>query len=246
MKIKEKINLDMQGLITHGPINIVAFGDSVTHGAVGSGEIDYESVYWNRLRKKINAKRNYVPVNVINAGIGGITASSSVGRLEKQVLAHNPDLVIVCFGLNDVNAELETYLTALRTIFVRLKESDTEVIFMTPNMLNTYVADDAPIIHKEYAKKTAEMQNEGRMDLFMNSAVALAKELNVSVCDCYQQWKELSKTQDITKLLANRINHPIREMHELFADSLFKVIFNEDVEMAEETSTMYEKSQGEK
>ena len=246
MKIKEKINLDMQGLIAHGPINIVAFGDSVTHGAVGSGEIDYESVYWNRLRKKINAKRNYVPVNVINAGIGGITASSSVGRLEKQVLAHNPDLVIVCFGLNDVNAELETYLTALRTIFVRLKESDTEVIFMTPNMLNTYVADDAPTMHKEYAKKTAEMQNEGRMDLFMNSAVALAKELNVSVCDCYQQWKELSKTQDITKLLANRINHPIREMHELFADSLFKVIFNEDVEMAEETSTMYEKSQGER
>ena len=244
MKIKEKINLDMQGLIEHGPITIVAFGDSVTHGAVGSGEIDYESVYWNRLRKKINAKRNYVPVNVINAGIGGITASSSVGRLEKQVLAHNPDLVIVCFGLNDVNAELETYLTALRTIFMRLKESDTEVIFMTPNMLNTYVADDAPIMHKEYAKKTAEMQNEGRMDLFMHSAVALAKELDVAVCDCYQQWKELSKTQDITQLLANRINHPTREMHELFAENLFKVIFDEDVQMAEDTSTMYEKLQG--
>ena len=244
MKIKEKINLDMQGLIEHGPITIVAFGDSVTHGAVGSGEIDYESVYWNRLRKKINAKRNYVPVNVINAGIGGITASSSVGRLEKQVLAHNPDLVIVCFGLNDVNAELETYLTALRTIFMRLKESDTEVIFMTPNMLNTYVADDAPIMHKEYAKKTAEMQNEGRMDLFMHSAVALAKELDIAVCDCYQQWKELSKTQDITQLLANRINHPTREMHELFAENLFKVIFDEDVQMAEDTSTMYEKLQG--
>ena len=244
MKIKDKINMDLQDLIENGPITIVAFGDSVTHGAVGSGEIDYESVYWNRLRKKINAKRNYVPVNVINAGIGGITASSSVGRLEKQVLAHNPDLVIVCFGLNDVNAELETYLTALRTIFMRLKESDTEVIFMTPNMLNTYVADDAPIMHKEYAKKTAEMQNEGRMDLFMHSAVALAKELDIAVCDCYQQWKELSKTQDITQLLANRINHPTREMHELFAENLFKVIFDEDVQMAEDTSTMYEKLQG--
>ena len=73
---------------------------------------------------------------------------------------------------------------------------------------------------------------------------ALAKELDIAVCDCYQQWKELSKTQDITQLLANRINHPTREMHELFAENLFKVIFDEDVQMAEDTSTMYEKLQG--
>ena len=54
MKITEKINLDMQGLIENGPITIVAFGDSVTHGAVAAGEINYETVYWNRLKKKIN------------------------------------------------------------------------------------------------------------------------------------------------------------------------------------------------
>ena len=29
MKITDKINLDQQGLIEHGPITIVAFGDSV-------------------------------------------------------------------------------------------------------------------------------------------------------------------------------------------------------------------------
>ena len=57
MKIKEKINLDLNGLIEHGPITIVAFGDSVTHGAVGAGEINYETVYHNRLKKKINELR---------------------------------------------------------------------------------------------------------------------------------------------------------------------------------------------
>ena len=66
MKIAEKINLDMKGLIEYGPITIVAFGDSVTHGAVAPDEIDYETVYWNRLKKKINNLNNYVPVNVIN------------------------------------------------------------------------------------------------------------------------------------------------------------------------------------
>ena len=73
-------------------------------------------------------------------------------------------------------------------------------------------------------------------------AVALAKEMGVTVCDCYSQWKELAKTQDTTMLLANRINHPTREMHELFAESLFRTIFGVDTDMvAGNVSTMYQK-----
>ena len=116
MHICKKILLGTQELEEQGPITIVAFGDSITHGAVGPGEIDYESVYWNRLRKKIINVRNYVPVNVINAGIGGTTAESSVKRMDSQVLQHNPDLLIVCFGLNDINCSLETYLASLKKI----------------------------------------------------------------------------------------------------------------------------------
>ena len=227
MKISEKINLDLQGLIENGPITIVAFGDSVTHGAVAHDEIDYETVYWNRLKKKINNLRNYVPVNVINAGIGGITAKDSLKRMDKQVLSHNPDLIIVCFGLNDVNGTLEDYLNSLEEIFDKAQKSGAEVIFMTPNMLNTSVLDDTAEEHYEYAIKTSKMQNEGRMDLYMESAVQLATRMGVKVCDCYKKWKKLSETQDVTYLLANRINHPTKEMHELFAESLFEIIFKD-------------------
>lgn len=69
MKIIDKIWMEREGLETNGPITIVVFGDSVTHGAVGGGEINYDTVYWNRLRQKINEVRNYIPVNVINAGL---------------------------------------------------------------------------------------------------------------------------------------------------------------------------------
>ena len=239
MKIKEKINMDLEGLIKNGPITIVAYGDSVTHGAFNEGEIDYEAVYWNILKKKLNAKRNYVPVNVICAGIGGLTAQESLPRLESQVLAHSPDLVIVCFGLNDVNGELETYLNSLREIFTKLKRSGTEVIFMTPNMLNTYVAEDTAPHLVDYAGITANVQNNGRMDNYMSSAVALAQDLGVTVCDCYSDWKELNKTKDTTMLLANRINHPTREMHELFANRLLQAIFDEEISLSDTVSTMY-------
>ena len=79
MTVKEKMMMDQKGLEQYGPINIVIFGDSVSHGAV-NGYIDYENVYWNLLRRKLNAVRDYVPVNMINASIGGTTATQSLGK----------------------------------------------------------------------------------------------------------------------------------------------------------------------
>ena len=211
MTIREKVQMDIQGLIDNGPITIVAFGDSVTHGAFGAGEIDYDAVYWNQFRKRINDYRNYVPVNVINAGIGGI----------------------------DACRPLENYLDSLKIIFERCS-AKTEVVFMTPNMLNTHVIEeDTEERYRAYAAKTAEMQTNGRMDNYMESAVALAESMGVKVCNCYAKWKEMSKTQDITLLLDNRINHPTREMHKLFADMLFETVFGELMGDTEDESTMY-------
>lgn len=240
MKIREKMMLDRDGLSEHGPINIVIFGDSVSHGAV-NGYMDYENVYWNLLKRKLYTVRDYVPINMICASIGGTTARASVERLESQVLKHEPDLVIVCFGLNDVNRELEDYLWALEQIFGGCLERGLDVIFMTPNMLNTYVALEPGARHYEYAHKTAKAQNEGRMDLFMDSARTLARRMGVPVCDCYAKWKELSKTQDVTMLLANRINHPTSEMHHLFADALYEMIMEEgDASAGESDDAMFQ------
>ncbi len=227
MKLKEKIWLDREGLTEHGPINIVIFGDSVSHGAF-LYENDYESVYWNILRQKLNALCNYMPVNMICAAIGGTTAKASVERIDKHVLNHTPDTVIICFGLNDINDPLEDYTDALRTIFTRCLDAGCEVVFMTPNMLNTYVAEDTPPQWADYAVKTAKMQLDGTMDWYMEAAIRLATEMGVTLCDCYSKWKEIAKTQDTTKLLINRINHPNADMHKLFADSLYDVLIGKE------------------
>ena len=116
------------------------------------------------------------------------------------------------------------------------------MIFMTPNMLNTYVAEDTSEKYLEYAALTAEYQNNGRMDKYIFSAIKLAEEMGITVCDCYSQWKSLSKTEDTTLLLANRINHPIKEMHELFAESLFQTIFKDaPKEINVDSDVMYRK-----
>ena len=226
MKIKEKLMMEVEGLMEHGPVNIVVLGDSVTHGVVGY-EIDYEAVWWNLLRRKLNGYRNYVPVNIIDAGIDGTTAKDALPRLDGQALVHRPDLVIVCFGLNDVHGELDDYVSALRTIFGKCRAAGLDVIFMTPNMLNTRVAEDVRPNLAEFAVKTAELQNSGKMDAFMDAARAVAREAGVTVCDCYAEWKKLAETEDVTMLLGNRINHPDPERQHLFADMLYDIIMGE-------------------
>jgi len=69
---------------------IVCFGDSLTYGyGVEPGE-DYPSVM---------GKLAGVPV--VNAGVTSETSLDGLARIEKDVLAHQPMLVIVAFGGND-------------------------------------------------------------------------------------------------------------------------------------------------
>lgn len=239
MRIKDKIHMNRADLMKYGPIIITVLGDSVSHGSVSAGLMAHDTVYHNRLREKILAVKNYVPVSVINSGVGGTCADDALARLD-SVLAHNPDLMIVCFGLNDVNRPLDGFLGALKTIFEKSLAVGAEVIFMTPNMLNTYVSDETDPVNMNYAAITAELQNSGKMDMYMEKACETARECGAKVCDCYGMWKKLAETEDTTLLLANRINHPTREMHELFAQALFDCIFDEDVKATATDSDMYQ------
>lgn len=238
MTVKEKLQLDKMGLLANGPINIVILGDSVSHAAFTDYQ-NYEAVYWSLLQKKLQKIRSYVPINMICAAVGGTAAKDALPRLERDVLCHRPELVIVCFGLNDINGTLEEYLSSLQEIFARCKEAGSEVIFLTPNMLNTSVEEGVPETYFEYAHKTAEMQNSGKMDTYIYSAADLARKMGVTVCDCYSEWKKLSEKENITLRLANRINHPTEPMHALFADMLYEIIIGEDCVSRENESTMY-------
>ena len=77
------------------------------------------------------------------------------------------------------------------------------------------------------------------MDRYIYAAVNLADAMGIPVCDCYSKWKQLSKTEDTTMLLANRINHPLPEMHKLFADSLYDMIMEGEGNKKESGSTMF-------
>lgn len=226
MKLCEKLRLSCADLTQHGTVTMVFLGDSVTHGCFEDDVFDFEAVYHAKLARMLHRDHPVMPVNMINAGIGGTTAQASLARLDRDVISHHPDLAVVCFGLNDVNGTLEAYESAMDEIFRCLKEASIPAVLLTPNMLNSYV--DEQHVRPDllgYARVTCQYQMSGKMDAFMEAARACARRHGAYLCDCYAQWKAMEAAgTDTTALLVNWLNHPTRDMHQLFADALYALI----------------------
>ena len=109
MKVMEKIIKKSQNRL-EAPVTIAFFGDSVTQGCFElyktsehsfQTEFRVEEGYHTKLRDIIQMLYPSVPINMIQAGISGDDSKSGLRRVERDVCAFNPDLTIVCFGLND-------------------------------------------------------------------------------------------------------------------------------------------------
>ena len=220
----------------HTGTPIIAFlGDSVTHGAFeciqgdSAGCIfDMDAVYHERLRRMLLAVNPWLPVSIINAGVAGDNAIMGLARLERDVISHKPHICVVNFCLNDLSETVEEYVAALREIFTRLMAADIRPILLTPSMLNTYVHPDTIPMYRDFAAVTAGWHQSGVMDGYVEAAKTLAAELEVAVADAYAKWKALeAEGMDVTENLANYINHPSRELHQLFAEALFETLQGE-------------------
>ena len=215
-----------------GSINIVFLGDSVTHGVFELTEdpyIDYDRFgsHSMKFHKMLCTLFPWAHFNIINSGVNGDSAQMGLARFERDVLSYRPDLVVISFGLND-HENVDIYLDSLSQMFDRLNQLDIPCVYLTENMMNTFSADDTAKKYKEYSEHTCVLQNEGAMDRLFDAGISLAKSKGITVCDMYHKWKTLEKCgADITHLLANRINHPIRDMHDFTAFSMIQPLFFE-------------------
>ena len=237
MNILKKIRAKQADLFAP-PVAIAFLGDSVTQGCfevylTSEGAVqtvfEPESGYAADVRKLFALLYPGVPVQFINAGISGDNAPSGLQRLERDVLAYHPDLTVVCFGLNDAcrgDATQEEYASALDGIFTKLKEAGSEIIFMTPNMMNTRLSEKLTVPEiRAVAEDTLKIQLDGRLERYLDAAREVCTRQGAAVCDCYAKWKLLSQNGvDTTALLANGINHPSREMAWMFAYSLLETM----------------------
>lgn len=239
MKIIEKMAKKSADHYNNEGVTIAFLGDSVTQGCFECYKKENNQI--ETIFDKMHSYEQYVfeilnvlypvcTVNIINAGISGDNTNRAKVRVDSAVIRHQPDLTVVCYGLNDCGESEDSiirYVENLREVFTKLKNAGSEIIFMTPNMMSTKVSpflSDPDYIR--LANALAKRQEAGWMDKHMDGAKALCKEMDIPVCDCYALWKNLYKSGvDVTELLANKLNHPTRDMNWMFAYELVKTMF---------------------
>lgn len=100
---------------------IVAFGDSLTHGTGASEDTAYPAVLATLTGR-----------TVINAGVPGDTTSSALERLPGVLAEHQPQLVLLCLGGNDMLRKQPEAATEnnLRLLVQTIRASGAEVMLI--------------------------------------------------------------------------------------------------------------------
>jgi acyl-CoA thioesterase-1 len=104
-----------------GGEHIIAFGDSLVAGRGASAGRDFPSVLSQRLGTPI-----------INAGRNGDTTARALARLDRDVLARNPRIVIVLLGGNDFlrRVPVEETFQNLESIVVQIRQRGAAVVLV--------------------------------------------------------------------------------------------------------------------
>ncbi|MEW4527046.1 SGNH/GDSL hydrolase family protein [Maioricimonas sp. JC845] len=208
-------------------LTIVSFGDSTT---APRGKL---TVYSDRLARELPSPTR--KVHVVNAGIGGNNTDMARRRFEKDVLAHQPDVVIIQFGINDAAVDVwktppvtqprvsvDRYRENLLHFISTLKKQNARVILMTPNPLLW-----TPSLKQRYGRPPYDPGSDAGFNLLLRDYAAavreIAKQQDVPLVDIDRAFHEYDRQpgQSLADLLSDGM-HPNEQGQRLVADLLIR------------------------
>jgi lysophospholipase L1-like esterase len=112
-------------------VTIVCLGDSVTGVYYHSGG---RRSYPELLEATVHQAFPAAQVRVINAGVSGNRTADGLARLRRDVIELQPDLVVVMFGLNDMEGvPVARFKRNLEELATQIQASGAEVLLCTTN-----------------------------------------------------------------------------------------------------------------
>lgn len=233
--------LDENGLERKNPV-IVALGDSVTAGHFETllpkdpealrthfaqmlrgedvlGEItDARESYIEKFRLALIDKYEQTSVSVLNAGIAGDVLPMMCKRADRDVVRHDPDLILINGSLNwddETMGDASAYKALLKGLVQKLKaETAADIILLTPN------GDLPNDLLEPIGIPAKEVTTPARCEAIRE----VAREEQVCLADVRAVWDQ-AKEAGISweALLSNGVNHPSVEGHEVYARVLMKL-----------------------
>lgn len=158
----------MEKLSSGQNLRIVTCGDSVTQGAQASsflGISPHAPIYPKMLQDALRLKWDNQNVTVLNSGIGGATSEWSADVLNQTIIDKKPDLVTMCYGMNDSSFDRIGYTDAKfrnnivgQIEYVKSKLPDVEILLVSSIYGNIYTFDRSR--YESHARVLSEIAEE--------------------------------------------------------------------------------------
>lgn len=129
------------------PARIVFFGDSITEQGAAPG--GYVALIRETMKRRGSA------TEIIGAGIGGNKVEQLQARIDADVIAKKPTMVVVYIGINDVwhwtigipgakGSTREQFESGLRAVIAKIQSAGATVVLCTPSVIGEKKAGANP------------------------------------------------------------------------------------------------------
>ncbi len=199
-----------------GAPTIVCFGDSITGAYYHTGS---KRAWTDMLGVALRCLYPASEPVMINAGISGNTTLAGLARLDRDVIARDPDLVVVMFGINDMSRSTppEDYRQSLQELVERLLAAEAAVVLCTPT-LSTNFGGHSLETQQAYCAVVREV----------------AAEHSLSVADAHQAFASLREHDPHAYALATSdAVHPNMNGHKLIAETVARAIAGREVDLSD-------------
>ena len=201
----------MEKLRAKQKLTIGVSGDSITYGLNASGLVlappfmpIYPELVASQLRDRYGSE-----VALFNRAVGGWAVPNGLGDLDK-LMAHEPDLVIIAYGMNDVGRRNpEAYQKGIQEMISRIQSArpDTEIILVATMLGNDQWQHTPREMFPKYRDALATQCREG-----------------VALADLTSLWSEMLKRKRDCDLTGNGVNHPSDFGHRVYASAILSLL----------------------
>lgn len=200
------------------PATIIVLGDSITKG-VRSG-VTADETFGALLQRDLRAAGR--SVEVVNQGIGGERTDQALQRLQSDILARQPRIVVVMYGTNDSYVDqgrsdsrisAQQFEDNLQLIVETLQKQQIKVVLMTePRWGRTAQANGA-----------GEHPNV-RLEQFMQRTRKVARAAGIPLVDHFQHWTAAERQGTEIGSWTTDQCHPNPAGHRQLAERLLPVL----------------------
>lgn len=198
------------------PRRIVFFGDSITQAAVTP------TGFITRIGEALDKKGLKAQYELMGAGIGGNKVYDLYLRMDSDVFAKDPTLVVLYVGVNDVwhkatsgtGTDPDKFLRFYEALIKRLQDRKCGIIICTPAVIGE--------------KTDFSNQQDGDMNKYAGMLRTLAAKYNIPLCDLRKAFLDYNmannpENKESGILTTDRV-HLNDKGNQLVADLLYPLI----------------------